>query len=153
VCNDDQLTDDIIAIHPIVDAGYDFYFPSWGGSIDKPSVGHTIPILRDGMKWLADIEELKKTYCCTASVTSQVLQLHECMGHSAMEAMCNAIDSGTWQNSNLTVDQVRRVMNQNMCLPCILAKKNKPKNKSPSMDTLAELQVGELLSGDIIGKI
>jgi hypothetical protein len=75
------------------------------------------------------------------------------MGHPAMEAMCNAIDSGAWQNSNLTVDQVRRAMNQNMCLPCILAKKNKLKIKSPSMETLAELQVGELLSGDIIGKI
>jgi len=70
-----------------------------------------------------------------------------------MEAMCNAIDSGAWQNSNLTADQIWHVMNQNTCLPCILAKKNKAKIKSPPMVTLTELQVGELLSGDIIGKI
>jgi hypothetical protein len=44
-------------------------------------------------------------------------------------------------------------MNQNMCLPCILAKKNKPKIKSPTIDTQTELQIGELLSGDIIRKI
>jgi hypothetical protein len=84
----------------------------------------------------------KAIYCNTASITSRVLRLHECKGHPAMEAMCNAIDLGAWQNSNLTVDQVRRAMNQNMCLPCILAKKNKPKIKSPSMDTLVVLQVG-----------
>jgi hypothetical protein len=75
------------------------------------------------------------------------------MGHPVMEAMCNAIDSGAWQNSNLTVDQVRCVMNQNTCLPFILVQLNKPKIKSPTRDTLAELQVGELLSGDIIGTI
>jgi len=51
------------------------------------------------------------------------------------------------------VDQIQRVMNQNMCLPCILAKKNKPKIKSPTIDTQTELQIGELLSGDIIRKI
>jgi hypothetical protein len=60
VCNDDQLTDGLIAIHPIVDAGYNVSFSSWGGSMDKPSIEHTIPILRDGKKWLVDIEELKK---------------------------------------------------------------------------------------------
>jgi hypothetical protein len=75
------------------------------------------------------------------------------MGHPAMEAMCNAIDSGAWQNSDLAVDQIWHVMSQNTCLPCILAKKNKPKIKSPPMDTLTELQIGELLSGDIIDKI
>ena len=48
VCNDDQLTDDLVAIHPIVDAGYNVYLSSWGGLMDKPSIGHTIPILRDG---------------------------------------------------------------------------------------------------------
>jgi hypothetical protein len=31
VCADDQLTDDLIAIHPIVDAGYNIHFSSKGG--------------------------------------------------------------------------------------------------------------------------
>jgi hypothetical protein len=103
VCNDDQLTGDLVAIHPIVDAGYNIYFSSWGGLIDKPSTGHSIPIFRDDKKWLFDLEELKNIkikgkaiYCNTASITSQVLQLHERMGHPAMEAMCSAIDSGAW---------------------------------------------------------
>jgi hypothetical protein len=160
VCNDDQLTDDLVAVHPILDAGYYICFSSWGGVIDKPGSEHFIPILRNDKKWLVDLEELKniKTkrkaiYCNTVSVTSRALRLHERMGHPATEAMCNAIDSGAWQNSNLTVDQVRRAMNQNICLTCILAKKNKPKSKSSSKDTLLGLQVGELLSADIIGKI
>jgi hypothetical protein len=114
--------------------------------MDKPSIGHTIPILRDSKKWLVDLEELqnikikgKAIYCNTASVTSWVLQLHERMGHPAMEAMCKAIESGAWQNSDLTGDQIWCIMNQNTCLPCNLAKKNKPKFKSPPMDALTEL--------------
>ncbi len=47
VCNDDQLTDDPVAIYPIVDAGYNIYFSSWGGLIDKSRTGHSIPIFRD----------------------------------------------------------------------------------------------------------
>ena len=37
VCNDDQLTDDLVAIHPIVDAGYNIHFSSTGGIVDKPT--------------------------------------------------------------------------------------------------------------------
>jgi hypothetical protein len=44
-------------------------------------------------------------------------------------------------------------MNQNPCLPCIPAKKNNPKLEKSSRSHLSDIQVGELLSGDIIGKI
>ncbi len=124
VCDDDQLTDDLIAIHPIVDAGYNIHFSSTGGSVDKPSIGHFVPIIRDGRKWLIDLEDLKgikikqNPICCyTASITSQVLQLHEHMGHPSPEAMCTAIISGAWQNIKLTTDQVCRAMSQSPCLP------------------------------------
>jgi hypothetical protein len=77
VCNDDQLTDDLVAIHTIVDADYDVYLSSWGGLIDKPSIGCSFPILSDGKKWFVDLEELKNIeikgkpiYFHTASVTS-----------------------------------------------------------------------------------
>jgi hypothetical protein len=80
VCNDDQLTDVQVAVHPIVDAGYNIYFSSWGGLIDKPSTGHSIPIFRDDKKWLVDLEELKNIkikgkviFCNTAIITSRVL--------------------------------------------------------------------------------
>jgi hypothetical protein len=43
-------------------------------------------------------------------------------------------------------------MNQNPCLPCIPAKKNNPKLEKSSRSHLSDIQVGELLSGDIIGK-
>ena len=75
------------------------------------------------------------------------------MGHPSPEAMCTAIISGAWQNIKLTTDQVRRAMSQNPCLPCILAKKNKPKIQHSEQIELTNLQVGELISGDIIGKI
>ena len=160
VCNDDQLTDDLVAIHPIVDAGYNIHFSSTGGIVDKPSIGHSVPIIRDGRKWLVDLEDLKgikikqNPICCyTASITSQVLRLHERMGHPSPEAMCTAITSGAWRNIKLTTDQVRRAMSQNPCLPCILAKKNKPKIQHSEQIESTNLQVGELISGDIIGKI
>jgi hypothetical protein len=59
VCNDNQLTDDLVAIHPIVDAGYDIHLSSKGGIVNKPSDGHSFPILRDDLKWMIDLEELK----------------------------------------------------------------------------------------------
>jgi hypothetical protein len=34
VCNDNQLTDDLVAIHPIVDSGYDIHLSSEGGIIN-----------------------------------------------------------------------------------------------------------------------
>jgi len=93
VCNDNQLTDDLVAIHPIVDAGYDIHLSSKGGIINKPSDGHSFPILRDGLKWMIDLEELKEIkikrkpiYCNTASIANQVLRLHERMGHPSSEA-------------------------------------------------------------------
>ena len=119
VCNDNQLTDDLVAIHPIVDAGYDIHLSSKGGVINKPSDGHSFPILRDGLKWMIDLEELKEIkikrkpiYCNTVSIASQVLRLHERMGYPSSEAIAN-----------------------------------------PEKNDLNELKVGELLSGDIIGKI
>jgi hypothetical protein len=81
------------------------------------------------------------------------MHLHERMGHPSSESMCKAIASGAWQNAKITVDQVRRTMDQSPCLPCILAKKNKPKIQSSHSSKPLNLQVGELISGDIIGKI
>ena len=71
------------------------------------------------------------------------------MGHPSPEAMCTAITSGAWQIIKLMTDQVRRAMSQNPCLPCILAKKNKPKIQHSEQIELTNLQVGELISGDI----
>jgi hypothetical protein len=120
VCNDNQVTDDLVAMHPIVDAGYGIHLSSKGGIVKKPSDGHSFPILRDGVKWVIDLEELKEIkrkrkpiYCNTASISSQVLCLHERMGHPATEAMCTAINFGAWKNVKITADQVHRVMNRN----------------------------------------
>jgi len=60
VCNDNQLTNNLVAIHPIVDAGYDIHLSSTGGTVNKPSGGHSFPVLRNGMKWMIDLEELKE---------------------------------------------------------------------------------------------
>jgi hypothetical protein len=75
------------------------------------------------------------------------------MGRPASEAMCTAINFGAWKNVKITADQVHRVMNQNPCLPCMLAKKNKPSIANPEKGDFSELKIGELLSGDIVGKI
>jgi hypothetical protein len=60
VCNDNQLTTNLVAIHPIVDAGYDIHLSSTGGTVNKPIGGPSFPVLRDGMKWMIDLEELKE---------------------------------------------------------------------------------------------
>jgi hypothetical protein len=160
ICNDNQLTDDLVAVHPIVDAGYDIHLSLKGGIVNKPSDGHSFPILRDGLKWLIDLEELKgikikrkPIYCNTVSIANQVLCLHERMGHPSSEAMCTVIDFGAWKNVKVTAEQVHRVMKQNPCLPCLLAKKNKQAIANPEKNDLNELKIGELLSGDTIGKI
>ncbi len=160
VCNDDQLTDDLIAIHPIVDAGFDIHLTSEGGVMNKNIGGGSIPIVRSGRKWLVDLEDLKSVKikqnslsCYTVSIANQVMRLHECMGHPSSESMCKAIASSAWQNTKITVDQIRRTMDQSPCLPCILAKKIKPRIQSSHSSKPLNLQVGELISGDIIGKI
>jgi hypothetical protein len=92
-CNDDQLTDDLVVIHPVVDAGPNIHLSSQGGTMDKPCIGHSIPILRDGKKWLVDLEELKninikgKPLYIVIMLVSQV---------TVMEAMCTAINSSAW---------------------------------------------------------
>jgi hypothetical protein len=154
------LTDDLIAIHPIVDAGCDIQLTSEGGVMNKGVGGDSIPIVRNGRKWLVDLEDLKSVKikqnslsCYTISIANQVMHLHEHMGHPSSESMCKAITSGASQNAKVTVDQIRRVMEQSPCLPCILAKKNKPRIQSSHSSNPLNLQVGELISGDIIGKI
>jgi hypothetical protein len=124
VCNDGQLTDDLIAIHPIVDAGFDIHLTSEGGVMNKNIGGESIPIVRRGRKWLVDLEDLKSVkikqnslFCHTISIANQVMRLHERMGHPSSESMCKAIASGAWQNAKITVDQVRRTMDQSPCLP------------------------------------
>jgi hypothetical protein len=42
-----------------VDAGYDIHLSLKGGIVNKQSDGHSFPILRDGLKWMIDLEELK----------------------------------------------------------------------------------------------
>lgn len=49
------------------------------------------------------------------------------MGHRTLEAMCTATKSCTRQNIKLTVKQVCRAMNPDLCLSNILSNKNKPK--------------------------
>jgi hypothetical protein len=160
VCNENQLTDDLVAKHPILDAGYDIHLSSKGEIVNKPSDGHSFPILRNGLMWMIDLEELKgikkkrkPIYCNTVSIANQVLCLHERIRHPALEAMCTAISFGAWKNVKIIAEQVRRVMKPNSCLPCLLAKKNKPAIANPEKNDLNELKIGELLSSDIIGKI
>jgi hypothetical protein len=54
------LTDDIRAIHPIVDAGFDIHLTSEGGVMNKSIGGEFIPIVRNGRKGLVDLEGLKR---------------------------------------------------------------------------------------------
>jgi len=93
------------------------------------------------------------TSCNLASSTHQVLRLHERMGHASTEMMCQAIQNGAWRNTRLTPKQVRNSMKKDICIPCTLSKKNKPHTRDPPGDHHASINVGELISGDIIGKI
>jgi hypothetical protein len=90
---------------------------------------------------------------CFLGTSLTVLHLHERMGHPVPEPMCTAVNFGAWKNLKITAEQVHRVMNQNPCLPCMLAKKNKPSIANPEKGDLTELKIDKLLSGDIVGKI
>ena len=130
--------------------------------MEDPKTGDHMLVLRDDRKWLVDLKDImsiepnllkrKSLYCLSNSVLNKVLSLHERMGHPGVEAVCKAIDSGAWMNANLTSGQVRRVMKGNPCLICMLAKWNKPSiGVHEAKDN--DLKVGEVISGDIVGKI
>ena len=162
ICNDNELTDDLIAVTPFVDAGYILTMEKSKGSIHNEENGITIPVIRRGTKWLVNLQDIKsvksiaddnKVSCLAVSLTESVLHLHERLGHPSTESMCKAIESGIWQNSGFTATQVRRIMLSEPCVACILAKKNKPSIEPSNSNRDRLLQIGEFISGDIVGKI
>ena len=92
ICPDDQLTDDLVAITPFIDAGYKLLLEQAGGSIYHPDSGVKIPLTRKGTKYLVKLHDIKSVsditsndkHCLTASLTESVLQIHERLGHPSV---------------------------------------------------------------------
>jgi len=149
---DEDLIEDLISINPILDIGYNIQLFKDKGWVKKGD-RNVLPITRSGPKWTLDLNQLQCLSCTTASdeTRNKVQLLHERMGHSSMQCMIDAITKETWI-TNVTASDIKKFFQDDKCPTCILAKRNSlpiPK----SITDPKTLQVGQLLSGDIVGPI
>ena len=118
--------------------------------------------MRDQLKWIVDLEQLKllqvnnkptikSLSANTNKIEKDVHNLHRRMGHPSSKQMTDAIKSGTWI-TDVTPEQVQDVMNRKPCNACIMGKRNHtpvPRiHKDPT--TIA---IADVISGDIVGPI
>ena len=178
LCDDRDLAEDLVSVNPFMDSGYTLHLRGNDGFLEHPETGERVSIRRDGPRWLVDLEDVgalrtgparlraeqafgaflkvhASVNSASESQRQRVLRLHERMGHASAESMCDACTGtdSTWSHSGLTASQVRRVMRKDPCLICALGKKNKPPVGFASGDRLDTLRPGDIISGDIIGKI
>jgi hypothetical protein len=162
VVDDSNLLENHISANPIVDSGHDVLLTQHGGMIYR-SNEPVIPIIRNGATWSINIRQLsnldtKRTTCFVtqaslkSSIQIKVLNLHERMGHAHPEIMAKAIEAGTWTKVDVTPEQVRRTFSTDPCLPCLLAKRNKPSPPGSVTDPTT-LIVGDLVSADVVGPV
>jgi Reverse transcriptase (RNA-dependent DNA polymerase) len=177
--SDEHLEEDLISTNPFLDSGYILSMSKDGGTLVHPETGETVKVYKEGPRWMVDLEDVAKlrvgpckarleavlngecltSYARAVSISlsqrQRVIDLHNRMGHAAQEVMCKAVDpsEGAWSHSDLTPSQIRRVMKQEPCLVCWLAKRNKSPIPEASGDRRDTVLPGEILSSDIIGKI
>ncbi len=89
------------------------------------------------------------------SLTSQVHNLHERMGHPPCETMCAAVSGPdpAWKNTNLTAQQIRSVFKNNICLTCAATKRNLDGPTDRSHEERKQWKPGECISCDPAVKI
>jgi len=144
---DEDLIEDLISINPILDIGYNIRLFKDKGWVKKGD-RNVLPITRSGPKWTLDLNQWQCLSCTTVSdeTRNKVQLLHERMGHSSMQCVIDAITKGTW------VSDIKMVFQDDKCPTCVIAKRNSlpiPK----SITDPKTLQVGQLLSGDIVEPI
>jgi hypothetical protein len=86
------------------------------------------------------------------SIKKLVYNIHHRMGHASMESMCKAVSvGGSWTNSGVTMNDIRKVFHSEPCLICTLAKSN----LSPPIISINHRQwkAGECLCADPVPRI
>ena len=174
VCPDSCLSEDLVSVNPILDAGFTLTMERNEGLLTNGETGASIKVRREGKRWSIDLEDLadavrimpevhrhpaiQEMLLANAVITKEpkslrqmVISLHERMGHPNTEAMCQAIDGSapTWTHCDLTTTQIRRIMRSQPCLICLLAKRQKPPIATPSGDR-QDFPPGYCISGDIV---
>jgi hypothetical protein len=177
VLEDEDLHLDLISTNPFLSSGFILTMTKDGGSLRHPETGEVVKVYKEGPRWLVDLEDIRalrpgnckkkleyclsdicqvnytRSVCSALSQRQRVLDLHNRMGHAATEVKCTACGpDGAWTNSGLTQTQIRRVMRQEPCVVCWMAKKNKPPIEKASGDR-KDVEPGEIISADIVGKI
>lgn len=177
LCEDSELSEDLISVNPFLDSGYLLHMEGSGGYLLHPTSGERIAVERDGPRWTIDLEDMSRlqegpakeqavaalsslytvntsTVRESESQRQRVLRLHTRMGHASTETMCGACEAGgAWSHSGLTASMIRRVMRKDPCIACWLAKRNKGPVSEASSDRAEHLLPGEIISADIVGKI
>ena len=174
VCPDSSLSEDLVSVNPLLDAGFTLTMEQTEGVLTNEKTGTNIKVRREGKRWSIDLEDLADAVRIMPeashhpaiqgmllakaaitkepkSLTQKVLSLHERMGHPNTEAMCQAVegDAPTWTHCELTATQIRRIMRSQPCLICLLAKRPKPSIAAPSGDR-QDISPGHCISGDIV---
>jgi len=152
VLPDDKLIEDLISPNPLIDLGYAISLTSYGGWIEK-AIEESIPLKRERLKWLIDLETLKCFNINTRqSKENLVLSLHRRMGHPSMKSMITAVKAGLWLGCGVLVGDIESVMKDHPCIACILEGQNKSRAQYSNTDPMST-PIGHTLSGDIIGPI
>ena len=174
VCPDSCLSEDLVSVSPILDAGFTLTMERNEGLLRNETSGASIKVRREGKRWSIDLEDLanavrvmpqvpdnpaiRDMLLANAVVTKEakslrqkVISLLERMGHPNTEAMCQAIEgeTPTWTHCELTATLIRRIMRSQPCLTCLLAKRPKPPIAAPSGDR-QDIPPGYCISGDIV---
>ena len=181
VLPDHDLEEDLVSTNPFLDAGYRLTMDSTGGEFVHPETGERIRVKKVGPRWsvnLHDVAALRtgplkakiqravrfedSTYALSAAMLAsagrsqreRVMRLHERMGHAGIDSMCKACrPGGAWTHTGLKSSVILRVMRKEPCIICWLAKRNKSPIPLASGDRRDDLQPGEILASDIVGRI
>ncbi len=178
VLNDTTLKENLISANPFLDAGFKISIEGTNGVITNASTNETFPISRIDNKWIVKLKDIEQMQCFSAdnipsheineildiynasvtkpteTIINHIIKLHERMGHASLKNMIMAIegDNPSWLHCDLSVKDIRHVMQTYKCPHCILGKKNKPPIPLSSGDRV-DVAPGEIISGDIVGKI
>jgi hypothetical protein len=110
VCEDRDLAEDLVSTNPFLDAGFNLHMDETGGYLRHPETGESISVLRDGPRWVVNLEDVAalrhgpgrrlaeksmgrffsvkaNSVSVSESQRQRVLRLHERMGQASQEAM------------------------------------------------------------------
>lgn len=152
VLPDRSLVEDLISVCPLVDLGYDVLLTRGGGSIIKDGQ-EAMAIAREGNKWTVEINKLQ---CLAVSVSSkkidEIHDLHRRLGHASPKMMIEAIKNKAW-TTTIRPEDITSTFRNKPCSACILAKKNRISFDLSATTDPKSLDIGQLISGDIVGPI